>query len=141
LNSKLQYRRKDGSHLYVNVHACSSRHMAREVLIIATTDITEMVEKDNLLIQASKMRNLGEMSASIAHELNQPLNAIKMGSEYLEMMTERDRDLLAQDLVTVVVEISDQVDRATQIINRLRDFGRKSDMSKKVSTSTMPSAA
>jgi PAS domain S-box-containing protein len=131
LSSKLQYRRKDGNHLYVNVHACSSRYMAREVLIIATTDITEMVEKDSLLIQASKMRNLGEMSASIAHELNQPLNAIKMGSEYLEMMTETGRNLAAQDLASVVAEISRQVDRATQIINRLRDFGRKSDMSKK----------
>ena len=131
LNAKLQYRRKNGRPLYVNVHACASRYMAREVLIIATTDITDMVEKDSLLIQASKMKNLGEMSASIAHELNQPLNAIKMGSEFLEMMNTRQRRIPAQDLTTVVVEISQQVDRAAQIINRLRDFGRKSDMSKK----------
>ena len=131
LNPKLQYRRKDGRTLYVNVHACSSRYMTREVLIVATTDITEMVEKDIQLIQASKMKNLGEMSASIAHELNQPLNAIKMGSEYLEMINETGRVIPVQDLSTVVVEISQQVDRATQIINRLRDFGRKSDMSKK----------
>ncbi|MGD8267665.1 MAG: ATP-binding protein [Desulfobacterales bacterium] len=131
LNAKLQYRRKNGRPLYVNVHACASRYMAREVLIIATTDITDMVEKDSLLIQASKMKNLGEMSASIAHELNQPLNAIKMGSEFLEMMNTRQRPISAQDLTTVVVEISQQVDRAAQIINRLRDFGRKSDMSKK----------
>ncbi len=131
LSSKLQYKRKDGSSLYVNVHASASRYMTREVLIIATTDITEMVEKDSLLIQASKMRNLGEMSASIAHELNQPLNAIKMGSEYLEMMNANGHAVPERDLSTVVVEISQQVDRATQIINRLRDFGRKSDMSKK----------
>jgi PAS domain S-box-containing protein len=131
LSSKRQYYRKNGSSLYVNVHACSSHYMTREVLIIATTDITEMVEKDSLLIQASKMKNLGEMSASIAHELNQPLNAIKMGSEYLEMMNEKDRAVPEQDLTKVIVEISRQVDRATQIINRLRDFGRKSDMSKK----------
>ncbi|MDJ0853641.1 MAG: ATP-binding protein [Desulfobacterales bacterium] len=131
LSPKLQYRRKDGRTLHVNVHACSSRYMAREVLIVATTDITEMVEKDSQLIQASKMKNLGEMSASIAHELNQPLNAIKMGSEYLEMMKEAGRVVPEQDLATVVAEISQQVDRATQIINRLRDFGRKSDLSKK----------
>jgi len=131
LSFKRQYYRKNGSSLYVNVHACSSHYMTREVLIIATTDITEMVEKDSLLIQASKMKNLGEMSASIAHELNQPLNAIKMGSEYLEMMNEKDRAVPEQDLTKVIVEISRQVDRATQIINRLRDFGRKSDMSKK----------
>ncbi len=131
LSPKLQYRRKDGSMLHVNVHACSSRYMAREVLIVATTDITEMVEKDSQLIQASKMKNLGEMSASIAHELNQPLDAIKMGSEYLEMMKDTGRTIAQQDLATVVTEISQQVDRASQIINRLRDFGRKSDLSKK----------
>ena len=131
LNAKLQYRRKNGRPLYVNVHACAARYMTREVLIIATTDITDMVEKDSLLIQASKMKNLGEMSASIAHDLNQPLNAIKMGSEFLEMMNTRQRGIPARDLTTVVVEISQQVDRAAQIINRLRDFGRKSDMSKK----------
>ncbi|MGD9330564.1 MAG: ATP-binding protein [Desulfobacterales bacterium] len=131
LSSKLQYRRKNGRPLYVNVHACASRYMAREVLIIATTDITEMVEKDGLLIQASKMKNLGEMSASIAHELNQPLNAIKMGSEFMAMMSAKECAVADQDLTTVTVEISRQVDRATQIINRLRDFGRKSDMSKK----------
>jgi C4-dicarboxylate-specific signal transduction histidine kinase len=105
--------------------------MSRDVLIIATTDITTMVEKDSLLIQASKMKNLGEMSASIAHELNQPLNAIKMGSEYLQMMSETGRSVSVRDRATVMGEISQQVDRATQIINRLRDFGRKSDLSKK----------
>ena len=44
-----------------------------------------MIEKDAQLIQASKMKTLGEMSAGIAHELNQPLNAIKMGSDFLTM--------------------------------------------------------
>jgi len=131
LSTKQEYRRQNGTALFVNVHACTSRYMARDVLIIATTDITEMVEKDNLLIQASKMKNLGEMSASIAHELNQPLNAIKMGSEFLEMVNEKGHAIPPEDLDTVIVEISRQVDRATQIINRLRDFGRKSDMSKK----------
>jgi len=89
-----------------------------------------MVEKDNQLIQASKMKTLGEMSAGIAHELNQPLNAIKMGSEFLEMITERGQDLCQRNLLEVVQETSRQVDRATAIIQRLRDFGRKSDLSR-----------
>ena len=53
-----------------------------DAIIVAMTDITDMMEKDSQLIQASKMTSLGEMSAGIAHELNQPLNVIKMGSEY-----------------------------------------------------------
>lgn len=130
VSSKVQCFKKDGSPFYVNVHACPARYKDKDALIIATTDITEMVEKDNQLIQASKMTTLGEMSAGIAHELNQPLNTIKMASEFLEMMIEKNKKIPHQDLFGVVKEVSCQVDRAAQIINRLRDFGRKADFTK-----------
>jgi len=130
VSSKVQYFKKDNSPLYVNLHASPTRYKDRDALIIATTDITEMVEKDNQLIQASKMTNLGEMSAGIAHELNQPLNAIKMASEFLEMMIEKNRKIPQQDLYDVIKEVSCQVDRSAAIINRLRDFGRKADFTK-----------
>ncbi len=130
ISAKVQYRKKGGRPFYVNVHVCPAVYGGKAALIVATTDITEMVEKDNQLIQASKMKTLGEMSAGIAHELNQPLNAIKMGSEFLEMMAERGQDLGRLDLLEVVQETSRQVDKATSIIQRLRDFGRKSDLSR-----------
>jgi C4-dicarboxylate-specific signal transduction histidine kinase len=87
-----------------------------------------MVEKDAQLIQASKMKSLGEMSAGIAHELNQPLNAIKMGSDFLGMMVEAHREIPPADLHQVVTEMSTQVDRAAEIINTLRSFGRKAEL-------------
>ncbi len=129
-DSKVQSQKKDGKALYVNVHACPARYQGKEALIVATTDITEMVEKDSQLIQASKMTTLGEISAGIAHEINQPLNAIKMGSEFLEMMIEKNERIPDQDLFNIVGEVSCQVDRAVNIIRRLRDFGRKADFSK-----------
>jgi len=130
LTAKMQFFRSDRSPLYVNVHASPTRYQERDAWIVATADISEMVEKDSQLIQASKMTTLGEMSAGIAHELNQPLNAIKMGSEYLQMMVETDRDISPSHLVEVVNEMSGQVDRAAQIIVRLRDFGRKADFTR-----------
>ena len=128
--SKVQYQKKDGSPIHVNVHAIPARYGEQDALIVATADISEMVEKDSQLIQASKMTTLGEMSAGIAHEVNQPLNAIKMGSEFLEFMVTTGQKLPAADLANVVQEISGQVDRAVAIIQRLRDFGRKSDFTK-----------
>ena len=130
VRSKVRYFRKGQVPFYVNVHACPVDYADRDALIVATTDITEMVEKDNQLIQASKMKTLGEMSAGIAHELNQPLNAIKMGSEFLDMMVESGRRIPQPDLRLVVGEVSHQVDRAAEIIQRLRDFGRKSDFAR-----------
>jgi PAS domain S-box-containing protein len=128
--SKVQYKKKDGSLIHVNVHAIPARYGEAEALIVATTDISEMVEKDSQLIQASKMTTLGEMSAGIAHEINQPLNAIKMGSEFLEFMAGTGKKIPKAALTDVVREISGQVDRAVAIIRRLRDFGRKSDFTK-----------
>ena len=128
--SKVQYKKKDGSPIHVNVHAIPARYGEVDALIVATTDISEMVEKDNQLIQASKMTTLGEMSAGIAHEVNQPLNAIKMGSEFLDFMVASGNKIPPADLAHVVREISGQVDRAVTIVRRLRDFGRKSDVTK-----------
>ena len=65
------------------------------------------------------------MSAEIAHELNQPLNAIKMGSEYLKIMLQQGGRLEAQQIFEVAHEIDTQADRASEIINRLRVFGEK----------------
>ncbi len=125
VSQKVQHFKKGGQPFFVRVTACPTRYREREAIILAVTDITEMVEKDAQLIQASKMTTLGEMSAGIAHELNQPLNAIKMGNEYLKMIIETGRQVPAQELMEVVTEVSGQVDRASEIINLLREFGRK----------------
>jgi PAS domain S-box-containing protein len=114
--------------LYVNLHACNITYKGQPAIVVASTDITEMIEKDAQLIQASKMKSLGEMSAGIAHELNQPLNAIKMGSDFLGLMVERNREIPPEHLQEVVTEMSTQVDRAAEIINTLRAFGRKAEL-------------
>ena len=127
---KVLHYKKGSKPFYVNVHACPISYKGRHAIIIAVTDITEMIEKDAQLIQAGKMKSLGEMSAGIAHELNQPLNAIKMGSEFLALMEEQGGQATAEQFHEVVLEISAQVDRAAEIINTLRAFGRKAEMLK-----------
>jgi PAS domain S-box-containing protein len=130
VSSKVRHLQKGNTPFYVRVTACPTRYKDRDAIILATTDITEMLEKEAQLVQASKMTTLGEMSAGIAHELNQPLNAIKMGSEYLKMMVADRKKIPEENLVEVSDRISEQVDRASEIINRLREFGRKSDFVK-----------
>ncbi|QJB56120.1 ATP-binding protein [Pseudodesulfovibrio sp. zrk46] len=125
---KLLHYRNGYEPFFVNMHACPISYRGRHSIIIAVTDITELMEKDAQLIQAGKMKSLGEMSAGVAHEINQPLNAIKMGSEYLGMMREGGMEVPKEQFLEVVSEISTQVDRAAEIINTLRSFGRKSDL-------------
>ena len=130
VSSRVQHYRKDRKPFYVRVTACPTRYKDRDAIILATTDITEALEKEAQLLQASKMTTLGEMSAGVAHELNQPLNAIKMGSEYLNMMIESGKQIPEKNLLEVSRQISEQVDRASEIIDCLREFGRKPDFAK-----------
>jgi len=76
------------------------------------------------------MPSLGGMSSGIVHELNQPLNAIKMGSEFLTMMISQKTNIKTAQLSQIATEISDQVDRAAEIINRLSTLGQRPDFKK-----------
>ncbi|HVW74249.1 MAG TPA: ATP-binding protein [Rhizomicrobium sp.] len=81
-------------------------------------------EEQDKLVQSAKLSVLGQMSASLAHELRQPLNTISMAAQNLELMAEANgvpRDVLK----TKVARILGQVDRASQIIDRVRRFSRK----------------
>ncbi len=130
ISQKVRHFKKGRRPFYVRITACKTGYKERKAIILAVTDITEVIEKDAQLIQASKMSTLGEMSAGMAHELNQPLNAIKMGNEYLKMMVEKNREIPKHHLKQVADEVSAQVDRATKIIDSLREFGRKQDYDK-----------
>lgn len=122
----IRHRKKDGTPLYVNIHSCPRLHIGRDVIIANIADITDRIQVEAQLIQAGKMATLGEMSAGVAHELNQPLNAIRVGCEYFQKMVARNQPVSAEILQRVSKELVAQVERASSIINHLREFGRKS---------------
>lgn len=77
--------------------------------------------QDNL-VQASKLTALGQMSAGISHELNQPLSAIQNYAANAKKLMERGREPEAHDNLTL---ISEQTQRMGRIIHNLRGFARK----------------
>ncbi|MEJ2284841.1 MAG: MMPL family transporter, partial [Desulfobacterales bacterium] len=76
------------------------------------------------------MPTLSGISTSAAHELNQPLNVIKMGSDYLKMTVQNDEAVKTERLARVADEIGTQVDRASEIIRRLTAFGNQPGFSR-----------
>jgi signal transduction histidine kinase len=80
----------------------------------ARTRLAQMARMDRTLA-------VGALSASLAHELNQPLSAILSNTETAELMLDSDcPDLPAIKEILADVHRADQ--RAADIIKRLRDF-------------------
>lgn len=93
---------------------------------IIIRDVTEQKLHQAQLIQAAKMSTLGEMSTGMAHELNQPLNVIKMAADnVLDAMEDGEED--PRYVAEKLHRISGQIDRAAEIINHMRMFGRKAE--------------
>ncbi len=100
-------------------------------------DDTQRMKSEAHIIQSSKLITLGEMATGMAHELNQPLNVIKMAAqsalfEY-EDIEKLDADPTTQPIVTgdsdIFIQgrlrrVVEQVDRAATIIDHMRIFGR-----------------
>ncbi len=120
--------RKSQKPLFVNIRISPSEYEGKEVYLITTSDITKRLEAEQQLIQASKMATLGEMATGVAHELNQPLSVIKTASSYLMKKIEKKAEIDKQALYTMTSEIDTHINRATRIINHMREFGRKSEI-------------
>lgn len=82
--------------------------------------------QEDQLIHSTRLAELGEMAAAIAHELKQPLTGIRNFARNAYYMIEKEvggPDEIKSNLRL----ISEQVDRAARIINQMRDLTRKSE--------------
>jgi len=121
--------KKDGSYLYINIRISPSEYLGLKVWLVTISDITKRLETERQLAQASKLATLGEMATGVAHELNQPLSVIKTSSNFL-MKKKRQKEIIADDVFNIMLTKIDQnIDRATKIINHMRELARKSDLS------------
>ncbi|NOH52862.1 sensor histidine kinase [Vibrio coralliilyticus] len=80
------------------------------------------------LIQAAKLAVLGQMSASISHELNNPLAAIRSFADNGRRFLDKNKLERVDDNLS---RISALTDRMAKISNQLKSFTRKSDTSDK----------
>ncbi len=86
-------------------------------------DISERKAAAEQLLQADKMASLGRMISGTAHELNQPLNFIKMAASNLRENTARGQ-MDADRFLPKLENVLQQVERASAILLQMRIFGR-----------------
>lgn len=95
--------------------------LKQEVLERESTQ-QELVRAQDELIQAGKLSALGIMSASISHELNQPLAAIRSYTDNAKVLLQKQR---LEEAVKNLGLIASLTERMASIIEHLRAFARR----------------
>jgi two-component system sensor kinase FixL len=126
--------RKDGSlfPVFLSVGVVEGSEPPRFVGFIQDISFRRRAEEQTHQLQeqlthVSRLATVGEMSAGIAHELNQPLAAVANYAQACERLLRLpDADL--QEIREALLQITDQAVRAGDIIRRLRALARNDVM-------------
>jgi len=91
-------------------------------------DITKRKQAEEELLQSEKMVSLGQLAASVVHEVNNPLAGIMV---YVKLFQKKHREKKIQEESTEkqLQKMEKELDRTTRIIRNLLTFARQSDPS------------
>jgi two-component system NtrC family sensor kinase len=98
------------------------RGLGSQDLLVALYDRTEELRAQRELIAREKLATVGEIASGVAHEVNNPLTAIRMEAELL-VRANRDPDTTA-----AAVTMTREVDRAARIVRSLLRLARRADI-------------
>jgi len=84
----------------------------------------ELSEAQAQLFQTSKLATLGEMSAGLGHEMNQPLGGISLVAKNFHKLMEREK-LSGEEIESGLKDIEACVKRMSKIIQHIRTFARQ----------------
>jgi two-component system NtrC family sensor kinase len=87
--------------------------------VLVEQDITERRRLEGVLVQSEKLAAVGQLTAGVAHEINNPLTAIIANAQLLQRGLPRSDEL--QESVELILRAGE---RATQVMRNLLDFAR-----------------
>ena len=126
---------QEGDIRYFNALAQLISYSGQDVVHFVIDDVSKQKELDNharsnelKLFHEERLTSLGTMAAGIAHELNQPLNTIRVITDGFLFCEEKGWRMDRDELNENVEMISKQVVRMSSVIQTIRNFSRE-DMS------------
>jgi signal transduction histidine kinase len=114
----------DGAAMTMEVHGFPIFDARGEVarMIEYSIDISEQRKAEIALRQSEKLSSLGRMAAGIAHELNQPLNAVKGACQAVILNLRENLPMSEAEIIESLMLADQQVDRMDEIIRNMRIF-------------------
>jgi PAS domain S-box-containing protein len=134
--NEFQVRTRDGSyrHLHVQAVPIIAPDGAVHEWIGAATDITQEREtaltvqrQRHELAHVARVNTVGELSASLAHELNQPLTAILSNAQAAQRFLDADPTSL-EEVHAILRDIVQDDSRAGEVIRRVRELVKKGEL-------------
>ena len=118
----LWQRRRAVKQKLANQAALQAAHDGLESTVVART--AELRAAQNELVHAGKLAALGQMSAGMVHELNQPLTALRTLTDSAGILLEQQRP---DEVRGNLRRITGMVDRLARLTSQLKTFAHKSD--------------
>jgi two-component system sensor kinase FixL len=115
-----EIRQEDGTRFVGIVRDLSEVHATQE----------QVRQLEEQLLHADRLVILGELTAGIAHEINQPLTAIAAYADAGRKIIERQTASPGQDIELIWERIGEQSRRAAEVVQRLRKLVRSGTVSK-----------
>ncbi|HFL5446069.1 TPA: two-component system sensor histidine kinase AtoS [Escherichia coli] len=86
--------------------------------LVIFSDLTARKETQRRMAQAERLATLGELMAGVAHEVRNPLTAIR---GYVQILRQQTRDPIHQEYLSVVLK---EIDSINKVIQQLLEFSR-----------------
>jgi PAS domain S-box-containing protein len=98
---------------------------SRTGAVIMVDDVTKQVHSENKLIEKDKLSTMGELAATMARDINQPLKYITADLEKsLDLARRYESTSENRDLSILLEDAAKESQRASAITTNLIDFGR-----------------
>jgi len=86
--------------------------------------LEELDARQKAMVESHKLRAIGNLTAGVAHELNNPINNIMLTAHSL---LEDRKELSEEELLEMINDLINETERSRSIVRNLLDFARESE--------------